>query len=943
MSSSFNQQFDHLKIPLKDIQTATSNFANKNIVGRDGFGNEYKGQLLLSSGNLIDIVARRLDTTISGHGPEEFQTEIKMLHSLKHQNLVSIVGFCDENGEKIIVNKFEARLSLARYLSDPVTLTWTQRLQICLGIARALSYIHYDEGRDFSVIHRDVKSSKILLSDKWEAKLSGFELSTIQPTARRDDLLSDLPCGSIGYVDPTYVKSESVTHKSDVYSFGVVLFEVLSGRKAYIPDNNGVFLVKLARSHYENGTLSDIIDSGLQNQMDSQALKVFSETAYSCLKEQHSQRPNIDQVIFALEQALNLQLAYNIPARNLENLKIGFDAIQLATQNFSRKYYIGSDGYCNVYKAELEHFDSFAMKGNQTSELPRRRSTVAIKHILSREDTQGQQSFLSEIEALTSCIHPNIVSLLGFCDELDHLIIVYEYVSNGSIGDYLRRKEKMANLTWVQRIKLCIDIARGLDYLHSTTDYKQKLIHRDIKSDNILLDLNFKAKISNFGLSKFHPRGDKGSTTYETVIAGSEMYIDPEYMRTGKLKAETDLYSFGVVLFEILTGRLACDSVYMEENGDGLAPIVRQHFKRGTLKELLDPVLKKERDEKNFTQTEGLNEDSLHTFYEIGHRCLAEQQAQRPSIKDVIHELYRALYFQEFPDNLHIPFEDIRRATGDFSLTNLIGNGGFGRAYRGEMSLKDEPSHIVAKRNDTGLGQGEEEFLTEIEILFQCKHENIISLVGYCKKVNERILVYEYASNGSLNRYVKHASLTWTKRLQICIDVAMGLDFLHRGTSTQAVVIHRDIKSTNILLNGDWKAKIGDFGLSRISPGNNGFDVMIDTACGTYGYIDPLYLKGGLLSRESDIYSLGVVLLEMMCGRIQDPHKNLVDMVKQYHKEGKVDDLVFEGIKNQIVPKSLIAFVNMACECLHDEREKRPTASKVVLQLKEALKFQLDG
>ncbi|KAM0008460.1 putative protein kinase RLK-Pelle-LRR-I-1 family [Helianthus debilis subsp. tardiflorus] len=116
---------------------------------------------------------------------------------------------------------------------------------------------------------------------------------------------------------------------------------------------------------------------------------------------------------------------------------------------------------------------------------------------------------------------------------------------------------------------------------------------------------------------------------------------------------------------------------------------------------------------------------------------------------------------------------------------------------------------------------------------------------------------------------------------------------------------------------------------------------MIDIACGTYGYIDPLYLKGGFLSRESDIYSLGVVLLEMMCGRIQDPHKNLVDMVKQYHKEGKVDDLVFEGIKNQIVPKSLIAFVNMACECLHDEREKRPTASKVVLQLKEALKFQV--
>ncbi|KAJ0735736.1 putative protein kinase RLK-Pelle-LRR-I-1 family [Helianthus annuus] len=164
------------------------------------------------------------------------------------------------------------------------------------------------------------------------------------------------------------------------------------------------------------------------------------------------------------------------------------------------------------------------MKGNKTLELPRRHNTVAIKHILNRED------FLTKIKVLTSCIHPNIVSLLSFCDDQhNHMIIVYEYVSNGNLGDYLSRKEKMANVTWVQRIKLCIDIARGLDYLHSTTDYKQTFIHRDMRSDNILLGDNFKAKISNFGLSKFHPGGDKRSTTYETVIAGTYVNLDPEY------------------------------------------------------------------------------------------------------------------------------------------------------------------------------------------------------------------------------------------------------------------------------------------------------------------------------------------------------------------------------------------------------------------------------
>ncbi|KAJ0735732.1 putative protein kinase RLK-Pelle-LRR-I-1 family [Helianthus annuus] len=233
----------------------------------------------------------------------------------------------------------------------------------------------------------------------------------------------------------------------------------------------------------------------------------------------------------------------------------------------------------------------------------------------------------------------------------------------------------------------------------------------------------------------------------------------------------------------------------------------------------------------------------------------------------------------------------------------------------------------------------------EVEVLFEYKHENIIGLVGYCDENGEKILVYEYAFNRSLDMHLGDASITWTKRLKIGIDIATGLDFLHGGGYP---VIHRDVKSANILLNDDWKAKITDFGLSVIPSLNNEIDFVVDSAAGTRGYCDPLYVERDFLTRESDVYSLGVVLFEMICGRLaviqnhKDEDDFLVSLVKQYYKEGKLDELVFKGIKDKIVPKSLTSFLTIAYQCLHRKREKRLAASEVVLQLKKALEFQED-
>ncbi|GJU73912.1 kinase-like domain, phloem protein 2-like protein, partial [Tanacetum coccineum] len=216
-TKSFLKDLSHLKLSWEDIASATNNFAQENIISEFRFGRIRKGRLLHSE-QFIDIIVKRFYRRYVKDESKRFWIEISILSSLEHKNLVSLIGFYDDEEDKIVIYKKEANESLEKYLSDQ-TLTWMQRLKICVGVAKALSYIHYDPGRDFSVIHCNIRSSKILLDDKWEPKLSGFEISLKNTVARRQHLLLTRHIVKNVYLDPKYEKTGGVTHKSDVYSF----------------------------------------------------------------------------------------------------------------------------------------------------------------------------------------------------------------------------------------------------------------------------------------------------------------------------------------------------------------------------------------------------------------------------------------------------------------------------------------------------------------------------------------------------------------------------------------------------------------------------------------------------------------------------------------------------------------------------------------------------
>ncbi|PWA82182.1 protein kinase-like domain-containing protein [Artemisia annua] len=599
--------FAHLKIPLQNLLSATKNFAEENVIGTGGISNLYKGQLFWS-GELIDIRAQRFNKDLKDR-EHRFWMEISMLSSLKHKNLVSLVGFCDENDKKIIIIRREIKGSLSKHLSDPMRLTWVRRLEISVALANALSYIHYDELRDFSVIHRSIASGAVLLNDNWEPKLSRFEDSMkIKASQRHHSFHTNTFAYVKGYVDPTYIETKSVNHKSDMYSFGIVLLELLCGRESMIDKKYYNQLVPLAITLYREKKLISIIDKELLKQMDLHSFNMFADIACECLDEERSRRPNIDDILPRLEKALELQLK---PQKFFQHLKIELQAIKSATNEFDDSHCIGKGGFGEVYKGELIY-----SKGQ---------SVVAFKR-LNRRFGQGDIEFWKEIIMLSSYRHNNIVSLLGFCDDCGEKILVYEYAPRKSLDLYLNDKD----LTWVQRLEICIGAARGLAYLHNPGQNQQRVLHRDIKSSNILLDENWNARIADFGLSKLGPANQPYTFLVSNAV-GTIGYCDPLYAGSGFLTKESDVYSFGVVLFEMLCGRL-CIRYKQDEP---LTELVRKCYKQNTIDEIVYGNIKDE-----------INPHSLKAFTTIAYQCLKRGREQCPLMTMVVNVLESALQLQ---------------------------------------------------------------------------------------------------------------------------------------------------------------------------------------------------------------------------------------------------------------------------------------------------------
>ncbi|GFY86943.1 malectin/receptor-like protein kinase family protein [Actinidia rufa] len=292
---------------------------------------------------------------------------------------------------------------------------------------------------------------------------------------------------------------------------------------------------------------------------------------------------------------------------------------------------------------------------------------------------------------------------------------------------------------------------------------------------------------------------------------------------------------------------------------------------------------------------------------------------------------------------------EILSVTNNFDDELVVGRGGFGKVYK--ALIDGGETSVAIKRLNLKSRQGADEFWTEIEMLSNLRHTHLVSLIGYCDERSEMILVYEYMEYGTLADHLYKINtdgsvtslchLSWEQRVRICIGAARGLDYLHTGT--RHGIIHRDVKSTNILLDEEWVSKISDLGLCKTGSTSHSRSHVSTEVKGTLGYLDPEYFLTRRLTKKSDVYAFGVVMLEVLCGRpavvsgIDEDQRSLVLWAQQCMKEKTLDLIIHPILREQIMPKRLMMFAEVAIKCLHSRPNERPTMANILVSLECAL------
>ncbi|VAI50568.1 unnamed protein product [Triticum turgidum subsp. durum] len=987
-------EFGPHRFSYKDLFHATEGFDDKNLLGAGGFGRVYRGELPRSK---LRVAVKRVSHD-SKQGMKEFIAEIVSIGRLQNPNLVHLLGYCRRQGELLLVYEYMPKGSLDKYLYGEVnnsTLSWDQRFWIIRGIASALIYLH--EEWEKVVVHRDIKASNVLLDDELNARLGDFGLARLYDHGVEQETTRVV--GTIGYLAPELARTAKGTPLTDVFAFGVFILEVtyaidvrLKGHynvgEAYLALKLGLLcshpfvcarpsmrqVIQYLDGHIEPPELPAHQSFQALALMQNEGRKMSTmfdgiDSAYSSMMYPIEHTVSVIRLMTVCKVCCVINKIDRSGGGGLSLSGLGKSNLNCLTVCTTLRYnskpvlcttlrykkrasFLPSLLLLLLFGLTIAAFaagdDQFIFSGFTQSSLALDGGAVVTQGGLldmsnGTNNVKSHALYPTPLRFRNSSTGGKVQSFsaaIVFC-----IVGAFPGVSANGLAFFIAPSRNLSDALPTQYFGI-LKQQNSANLFVIEIDTFQNPDMQDINDNHIGIDINSVFSLPSHAAGFYEDSSGAFKNLTLNIQIELQLWVDYEEEET-RINVTLAPLHVGKPSKPLLSATYDLSTVLTETAYIGFSSTAEimdtRHYVLGWsfgMNGQAAPSI----DISKLPKVPRLRQKGqsmlLAIILPIATAALIISIGTIVTLMVRRKRRYREVredWESEFGPHW-FSYKDLFKATQGFKSKNLVGAGGFGEVYRGVLKLSKK--EIAVKRMSHESRQGMKEFITEVVSIGRLRHRNLVQLLGYSRRKGELMLVYDYMSNGSLDKYIHcqgddKPTLNWAQRFQVIKGIATGLLYLHE--KWEKVVVHRDIKASNVLLDHEMNGRLGDFGLARLY--DHGTDPQSTHMVGTMGYLAPELVRTGKASPLTDVYAFGMFLLEVTCGQKpmkQDAEGNqvfLVDWVLEHWNNRLLSRTVDTRLQGDYGVDEASLVLKIGLLCLHPFPGSRPSMREVMQYL----------